>query len=84
MGTEMNPIFQIGKGGINDNLLKQLNDALEAREIIKIRVLTNNDEVPEEVANEIVNATDSELVQLIGRNMLFYRQSKKKSQIELP
>jgi len=84
MGTGIDPIFQIGKGGMNENLLKQLDDALEARELIKVKVLANSEELPKEVAGEIADATGSELVQVIGKNMLFFRQSKKKPRLELP
>ena len=84
MGTGISPIFQIGKGGLNDNLVKQLDDALEARELIKVRVLGNSTEIPKEVASEIASATGADLVQVIGKNMLFFRQSKKKPKLELP
>lgn len=78
------PIFQIGKGGINDNLVEQLNDALEARELIKIRVLNNSDDNAKGIAPELAELTKSELIQVIGHNVVLYRKSKKKSRIELP
>ncbi|MGI6679376.1 MAG: ribosome assembly RNA-binding protein YhbY [Dehalobacterium sp.] len=84
LGTALDPIFQIGKGGLNENLIKQLSDALEARELIKVRVLSNSDENPKEAGNEIVSAINAELVQVIGRNILLFRRSEKKPQIELP
>lgn len=84
MGTGLDAIFQIGKGGLNENLIKQLDDALEARELLKVKILTNSMEVPKEVANKIAEATGAHVVQIIGRNLLFFRQSKKKPRLELP
>lgn len=78
------PIFQIGKGGINENLIKQLNDALEARELIKIRVLNNSDDDAKGFGPELAELTKSELIQVIGHNIVLYRKSKKKQRIELP
>ena len=78
------PIFQIGKGGVNDNLIQQLKDALEARELIKIRVLNNCDYTARQLGPELSGATESELVQVIGHNIVLYRKSSKKPLIELP
>jgi RNA-binding protein len=78
------PIFQIGKGGINDNLIEQLSDALEARELIKVRVLNNSEETAEDFAPAVAEATGSELIQVIGHNIVLYKKSIKKPKIELP
>jgi len=80
----MDPIFQVGKGGINDNLIKQLDDVLEVRELIKVRLLPNSEGSAKEVAAEIAQATQSDLVQVIGKNMVFFRRSVKKPKLELP
>jgi len=84
LGTGIDPIFQIGKGGLNENLIKQLDDALEARELIKVKILTNSDEIPKEVGGQIALAISAELVQVIGKSMLFFRPSKKNPKIDLP
>ncbi len=84
LAMTMQPIFQIGKGGVNENLIIQLQDALEARELIKIRVLNNSDETAQGVAEEIADATGSHLVQVIGHNIVLYKKSLKKPKIELP
>lgn len=84
LGHELEPIIQLGKGGIGDNLIKQVEDALEARELIKGRVLNNCLEEPEEIAAELAAASGAELVQVIGRNFLLYRRAKEKPVIELP
>ncbi|KLU66095.1 RNA-binding protein YhbY [Desulfosporosinus acididurans] len=84
MGNEMDPILQVGKGGIGENVVTQTNEALEARELIKGRVLQNCLEEPKSVAAELAEQTRSELVQVIGRNFLLYRPSKEKPLIVLP
>ena len=84
LAMTMQPIFQIGKGGVNENLIIQLQDALEARELIKIRVLNNSDETAQGVSEEIADATGSHLVQVIGHNIVLYKKSLKKPKIELP
>ena len=78
-------IFQIGKNAISDELIKQLSDALEARELIKIRVLENCGYSAKELAGEIGERTDSIVVQVIGTKIVLYRQNKdaKKRKIEL-
>lgn len=84
LAVTMSPIFQIGKGGINDNMVKQIVDTLEVRELIKVRVLNNAAEPVDSLAAAIAAATGSELVQVIGHNFLLYKESTKKPQIELP
>lgn len=80
----LNPIFQVGKGGVNENMIKQLNDALEARELFKISVLPNCEEDRETVADEIIKGTRAELVQIIGNTIVLYKESKENKQIQLP
>lgn len=77
------PIFQIGKGGITENLIKQLDDALEARELIKISVLNNQLAAPKMIAEQLAEETGAEVVQVIGNKIGLYREAKKK-QIILP
>ena len=71
-----NTIFFVGKQGISDELIKQLSDALEARELIKIRVLENCDFSAQELSHEIAEKTDSMVVQVIGTKIVLYRQNK--------
>lgn len=78
------PIFQVGKGGVNENMLVQLNEALEARELIKVSVLQNCIEDKHEVAEAVVNATYANLVQVIGNIIVLYKPSKEKAKIVLP
>jgi RNA-binding protein len=77
MAMTLNPIYQIGKDGITNNLLEGLSLALEAHELIKVSVLKTVSAPIREVALDVTSATHSELVQIIGRQIILYRQSKK-------
>lgn len=77
-------IFQVGKGGVNDNLIKQVVDALEARELIKISMLQNCDEAIETVVEKLVAGANAELVQTIGHTIVLYKESRENKQIQLP
>ena len=84
MGNEMDPILQVGKGGITEMVVTQTNQTLESRELIKCRTLQNSPEEPKVVAAELAEQTGAELVQVIGRNFLLFRQSEDKPVIVLP
>ena len=68
----------IGKDGLGENLVKQADDALEARELIKCRVLETSEHSPRQAADLLSKATRSEVVQVIGTKFVLYRQSHKK------
>jgi RNA-binding protein len=76
--------FQIGKDGINDNLIYAINDFLRANELIKISILKTCADDVESIALILVKNTESEIVQIIGRTIILYRQNKEKSVINLP
>ncbi|ADM38583.1 ribosome assembly RNA-binding protein YhbY [Bacillus subtilis] len=80
----LTPIFQVGKGGVNDNMIKQIAEALEARELIKVSVLQNCEEDKNDVAEALVKGSRSQLVQTIGNTIVLYKESKENKQIELP
>ena len=80
----MSPIIQVGKNGINETVVQTVGDALEARELIKISVLQNCMIECDEVAEALATLTRAEAVQVIGRTIVLYRQSRTKRQIELP
>ncbi len=84
LSNSLQPIFQVGKGGINDNMVKQFSDALEARELIKATVLNNADCDARTVAEELAESTHSEIVQVIGNKFVLYRESEKNPVIKLP
>ena len=83
LATNIPTIMQIGKGGIGDNLVKTVSDALEARELIKLSVLENCEYTAREVADELGEATNAEVVAVIGRKVVLYRRSEKHPKIEL-
>ena len=74
-------ILQVGKGGIVEQVIKQADDALEAREIIKGKVLENAPAFAREVAEELAAATNSDVVQVIGTKFVLYRKNKKNPKI---
>ena len=77
-------IFQVGKGGITDVLLKQLDDAIEARELIKITILETAPASAKELAEELAQGSNSVVVQTVGNKVTLFRQKKKNSKFDLP
>jgi len=82
LANELQPIVHIGKDGIGENLIKQADDALEARELIKCKVLENSMLSAREACDELSKATRSEQVQVIGTKFVLYRQSHKKDKAD--
>ena len=78
LANSIDTILIVGKDGIGDNLVKQANDALEARELIKGKVLDNSLMSAREAAEELAPLTRSEIVQVIGTKFVLYRPSHKK------
>jgi RNA-binding protein len=81
LANTIEPIFQVGKSGISDNLVKQFDDALEARELVKATVLKNSEFTAREAADEIAARTGADVVQVIGNRFVLYRASKKNRDI---
>lgn len=79
----LNPIFQVGKNGVTDNFIEQIDDVLEKRELIKVSVLQNCLEDKDVIAEEISRNTESNIVSIIGNTIIIYRESKNNKQIEL-
>ncbi len=74
--NRLEPLFQVGKGGISDALIAQTNDALRAHELIKLKVLLESaPETPREIAEKLAVATGSQVVQVIGGSMIFYKEN---------
>ncbi|MDH6365229.1 RNA-binding protein [Enterococcus sp. PF1-24] len=73
----LQPIFQIGKGGLNEAMLLQIGEALEKRELIKVSLLQNTDEIADEAAEVIAAAIRCHVVQVIGRVIVLYKPSSK-------
>lgn len=84
LANNIQPIFQVGKGGVGENMIKQYNDAFEARELVKSSVLKNSMADARDVSEEIASATGAEIVQVIGNKFVLYKESKENRVIELP
>ena len=84
LSTELDTIFQIGKGGISEETCLQIANALEARELIKARVLDNSGYSAKEAAAEIAEAIECDVVSCVGSRFVLYKESEKKKRIELP
>ncbi len=80
----LSPIFQVGKGGVNENMIKQIEEALEKRELMKISILQNCEEEKTEVAQELSQGAGAEIVQVIGNTIVLYKESKENKQLTLP
>ena len=78
LANGIDTILHVGKDGLGDNLIKQADDALEARELIKGKVLENSMLTAREAAEDLAKATRSEVVQVIGTKFVLYRQSHNK------
>ena len=83
LASTMQPIYQVGKSIVTPELTAGIDEALEARELIKINVLKNCMDTPMNVANIIAERTHSEIVQVIGKKIVLYRPSKTNPKIEL-
>ena len=83
MANEYETILQIGKSGILDTTVKQANDALEARELIKVTFLETCPTIVKDTASALADATDSDVVQVIGSKFILYKDSKNNITIKL-
>ncbi|MFD1207034.1 MULTISPECIES: ribosome assembly RNA-binding protein YhbY [Sporosarcina] len=79
----LQPIFQIGKGGLTQPIIKQIEEALEARELIKVSILQNCEEDKNDIADRLQEA-GIDVVQVIGKILVLYKESKEKKRIILP
>ena len=83
LAIKLEPIFHVGKNGIEDAFLKQVAEALEARELIKIAVLDNSEYTSRQASDYICEKLDCDGVQSIGKKVVLYRKSNKNPKIEL-
>ena len=83
MANGIDPIFQIGKGGIGENMAEQIDLALEKRELVKITVLETADVTAKEALEILSEAIGAEPVQAIGRKIVLYKESRENKRIEL-
>lgn len=84
LAHNLQPIFQVGKGGTNDQIIRHITEAIERRELMKVSILNNCLEDPKEIAADLARGAEAELVQLIGRTIVLYKESRDYKQIELP
>jgi RNA-binding protein len=84
LANNIDPIFQIGKASLTPEIIEALDSALEKRELIKVSVLKNCADDPNEIADMIAERTHASVVKVIGKKMIFYRKPKKNPKIKLP
>ena len=84
LANPMNPIFQIGKASLTPENVEAICQALDKRELIKVAVLKNCDDNPKEIANVIAERTHSEVVKVIGKKIILFKQNKKNTKYKLP
>ena len=83
LAVNADTIMQVGKDGVSENLIKTVSDALEARELIKLKTLETCPYTPREAAEELARATGADVVTVIGFKFVLYRRSEKNPRIEL-
>lgn len=83
LANTIDTIFQVGKGGVTETLIKQVDDALTARELIKLKVLETAPESQRETAEILAEATNSEVVQVIGTKIVLFRINPKDNKIQI-
>ena len=83
MANGLSAIFQIGKEGVTENLIRGVDEALEKRELVKISILENSPSQAKESMERIAKEVNAEPVQCIGRRFVLYRESEKYKRIEL-
>lgn len=79
MANTMEPVFQIGKGEIDETLIKGVDDCIKARELIKLKVLENSEYDARQAADILCEAIGAECVQVIGRKFVLFRRKPKES-----
>ncbi|HJC50674.1 MAG TPA: ribosome assembly RNA-binding protein YhbY [Candidatus Anaerostipes avistercoris] len=84
LAMNIDPIFNIGKGSLSPELVAGVRDALEARELVKVGVLQNCMDDPKDLAEVLAERTRSQVVQVIGKKIVLYKESRKNKKIELP
>lgn len=84
LASTMEPIFQIGKSSLTPEVIQAVQEAFNRRELVKITVLKNCLDDPKEVAQVLAERTHSQVVHVIGRKMVLYKESRDKKKIYLP
>lgn len=84
LAHSLEPSVYLGKGGLTDNVIKEVDVNLEARELVKVKLQEGCILEPKDVANQVAEQLGAEFVQAIGKKFTLYRESKENKQIELP
>ena len=84
MAVDLDTILMVGKGGIGADVIKQADDAILKREILKGKVLETAPVSPREAAEELAQAVGAQVVQVIGTKFVLYRRNEKEPKIQLP
>ena len=84
LANDYDSLFQVGKSGVTETVLKQVEDALRARELIKINSLENTPLSPKELAQEVSEKVKCDVVQVVGRKIILYKRNDKDPKIVLP
>lgn len=84
LAHNIDPVVYIGKARVTENVIKEIDQALEARELVKVKIQEGCELAAKDVANDILPQLEAEFVQAIGRKFTLYRESKENKQIELP
>ncbi len=84
LAMKIDPVLNMGKGGYSPEIVDELDRILEKRELVKVQLLQNCLEDIKEMASVLADRTHSEVVQVIGRKIVFYRESKENKEIVLP
>ena len=84
LANNLNPIFQVGKNSLTPELTESVNEAFNKNELIKIAVLKNCFDDPNEIAQVVAERTHSQVVQVIGKKIILYKPDKKNPKIVLP
>ena len=83
LAIDLEPSVYIGKNELTDNIIKEMDNYLEAHELVKVKLQENVEMSPKDAANESAKRLGAEYVQAIGRKFVLYRESKENKQIEL-
>jgi RNA-binding protein len=84
LGHKLEPIVFLGKGGLTDNIIKELDTNLELRELIKVKLQDGCELEIKDVANEVGETLKADVVQVIGHKFILYRESQENKEITLP
>jgi RNA-binding protein len=84
LANKLNPLLQIGKDGVTDKFIEQLDKSLEDHELVKINVLNNNYISPKDISKELTEKLNADFVQAIGKKLVIYRPKEKDPVIKLP